>query len=45
MTIEQLEAALRELMAAAATAGLARSFAELQYSIIKGFGKLTDKAV
>ena len=44
MTIEQLEQALRELIATAATSGLARSFAELQYATIKGFGKLTDKA-
>ena len=43
MTIEQLETALRGLIATAATSGLARSFAELQYATIKGFGKFTDK--
>jgi hypothetical protein len=45
MNIQQLEIALRELMAVAAANGLSRSFAELQYTTIKGFGKLTDKAV
>lgn len=41
--LDDLNAELQHLISRAASLGLSRSFAEIQYASVKGYGKLMDK--